>query len=199
MRKWICKLLVIVVLCLVVAVPVSAAQQGSLLLTMVEQPVMLLLVADSQGIPTKDFAGVVEKLTLEDMKPAVAKEFHKQMQDKELSGKTYTVGENKEIFISSLEEGWYLVCSRGERAEFTPFLICVPMTIGDKTVYNIQAEPKVDDSTDPTGPTNPGPSEPNIPQTGAILWPKYLLLILGACAIAAGLIEVIRGREKRYE
>lgn len=199
MKKWMCKLLLAVVLCLMVTVPVSAAQQGSLLLTEIEQPVMLLKVADNQGVPTEAFAGLVEKLTVEDMQPAVAKQFYQRMEDQELFGDTYTASAEKEVFISPLEEGWYLVCSVGERPEFTPFLICVPMTIGDKTVYHIQAEPKVDDFTDPTQPTEPGPSEPDIPQTGAILWPKYLLLALGACAIVAGLVEVIRGREKRYE
>ena len=199
MKRQIRNLLLAAALCLLFAVPVLAAQQGSLLLTKVEKPVMLFSVADSQGIPTADFAGTVETLTQNDLTPAMAKKLYQHAQDLELSGKTGTADENQEVFFASMEEGWYLVCSTAETAEFAPFLICLPMTIGEKTVYNIQAEPKVDSPTDPTGPSGYVDIQPNIPQTGAILWPKYLLLLLGAVAIAAGLIEVVRGREKKYE
>lgn len=199
MKKWISKMFLLIVLCFSVAVSASAAQQGSLLLTKVEKPVMLVLVADEQGIPTESFAGTAEKLTQSDLTPAVAKTFYQHLQNKALSGETETPDHNKEVVFPDLQTGWYLVCSKGEKAEFAPFLIRVPMTLGNKTVYHIQAEPKVSDPADPTQPTDPVPPKPNIPQTGAILWPKYLLLALGVAAIGAGLVEVIRGREKRHE
>lgn len=199
MKSVICKLLAAVALCLFLAVPAAAAQQGSLLLTKVEEPAMLLPVADGQGVPTEDFLGIVGELTQKDLTPDVARKLYQHMQEQKLSGTTGTANGNKEVFFSSLEEGWYLVCSMGERAEFAPFLICVPMTVGNKTIYNIQAEPKVDEPTEPSQPGGTETPKPNIPQTGAILWPRYLLLISGAAAIGAGLIEVIRGREKDYE
>lgn len=199
MKRWICKLFLAVVLCLLSAVPAMAAQQGSLLLTAVEKPVMLFLVADEQGIPTEAFAGVVEKLTQDDLTPAMAKKFRQHAKDHALSGQTAAANENKEIFFDALNEGWYLVCSTAEQSEFTPFLICIPMSMDGKPVYHVHAEPKVDTTPDPSGPSTPVTPEPNIPQTGAILWPKYLLLILGAVAIGAGLLEVIRGRENKYE
>ena len=91
------------------------------------------------------------------------------------------------------------MCSVGEKAEFAPFLVQIPMTIGEKKVYDIQAEPKVDNPPESSTPSQPVDPEPEIPQTGAILWPKYLLLGLGAVLILAGIIEALRGREKEYE
>ena len=199
MKKWSSKILLAIAMCIFFAVPASAAQQGSLLLTKVEKPAMLFFVADEQGIPTEDFAGTVEKLTQSDLTPAMAQTFYQHVQNKELSGETGVPDDNQEITFTSLKTGWYLVCSRGEKAEFAPFLLCIPITIGGKTVYNVLAEPKVNDPTDPTQPADPVSPKPNIPQTGAILWPKYLLLALGVAAIGAGLIEVTRGREKRHE
>jgi len=198
MKRQMLKLILAAVLCALLAVPVFAAEQGSLLLKDVEAPVVVFRAADASGVPVADFAGTVEKLTAEDLKPEIAKKLYKQVQDKALSGQTGTPNADKEVFFASLDKGWYLVCSAGEKAEFAPFLICVPMTIGDKTVYDIQAEPKIDSPLDP-GPTDPIIPEPDIPQTGAIQWPKYLLLILGGLAIGAGVFEVLRGREKSHE
>lgn len=199
MKRMVCKLLTFIALCLLLTVPVSAAQQGSLLLTNVSEPVSVFCVADVQGVPTDDFSGLAEKLTLNDLTPDVAKKFYQCVQQKELSGKTVAANEKKEVFFSGLKEGWYLVCSMKNPGEFAPFLICVPMTIGNETVYNILAEPKQDEIVDPPPTGEPEEPKPNIPQTGAILWPQYLLLGLGAVAIVAGLIEVVHGREKKYE
>ncbi len=199
MKRMIRKLLVLAALCLLCAVPVSGAQQGSLLLTKVEKQVMLFPVADEQGIPNEDFAGTVENLTISDLTPEVAKKLYQHVQDRELSGEVGTPNNIKEVFFADLELGWYLVCSMGQTPEFMPFLISAPMTIGDKTVYNITAEPKLQSPFEPSQPGGPENPQPNIPQTGAILWPQYLLLILGGVSICLGLVEVIRGREKRYE
>lgn len=199
MKKWICRLLLAGVICLLFAVPVSATQQGSLLLTKTERPVTLFSVADREGLPTEAFAGLADKLTQNDLTPETAKKFYQRALQQELSGQTGIPNEHKEIIFAPIEAGWYLVCSAAEQAEFTPFLICVPMTVGEQTVYNIQAEPKTDSPAEPTVPSQPIAPKPNIPQTGAILWPKYLMLVLGIIAIGVGLFEVVRGREKSYE
>ena len=199
MRKLSSLFLLALMLCFLLAAPVSAAQPGSLLLSKVAAPVQVFYVADKAGIPTKDFAGSVETLTPKDMTRDMAKTLHTHAKEKTLSGMTAEPTENKEVFFSGLEQGWYLVCSMSDKAEFAPFLICVPMTIGEKNVYDIQAVPKVDSPVSPSGPSIPITPEPNIPQTGAILWPQYLLLGLGAVAILAGLVEVYRGREQQYE
>ena len=198
MKRLMIKLLFAAALCAMLAVPAFAADTGSLLLIDVEAPVTVFKVADASGVPNGDFAGTVEGLSLEDMKPEVAQKLYKHVQDKELSGQTGTPNADKELLVGSLDKGWYLVCSTGEKAEFAPFLVCIPMTIGEKTVYDIQAEPKVDSPLDP-GPSEPIVPDPDIPQTGAVQWPKYLLLILGALFIGAGVFEVFRGREKRHE
>ncbi len=199
MKRWTCKLLLAVMLCCLFAVFVSAAKPGSLLLTKVRKPAMVFRVADADGAPTEDFVGVVDQLTQTDLTPEVAKKFFQHVQNGNLLGETGTPNENNEIFFPSLTDGWYLVCSMAEEAEFAPFLICMPMTIGEGLVYDIQAEPKVETPVEPSVPSEPVTPQPNIPQTGAILWPQYLLLSLGAVAICAGLVEVYRGREKNYE
>lgn len=191
-------ILILVVLFCLFATPVFAAEKGSLLLKNLESGAAVFRVADAQGFPTADFAGVTECLTAEDMKPAVAKKFYQRAIDKELAGQTDLPNEKKEIFFEGLEKGWYLVCSVGDKAEFAPFLIRIPMNIGDKTIYDIQAEPKVDNPPEST-PSQPVNPDPEIPQTGAILWPKYLLLGLGAVLILAGIVEALRGREKEHE
>lgn len=199
MKRRTCRWILSAILCMMLVGPVAAAQQGSLLLTNVEVPAALFPVADTRGIPTEEFAGTVDRLTQTELTQTVAKKLYQHVQDQELVGKIQMADRKQEIFFDSLDEGWYLVCSMGEKAEFAPFLICVPMMLGEKTVYDIQAEPKTDSPTDPAIPSDPFAPETNIPQTGAILRPKYLLLILGAVAIVTGLVEVIRGQEKHYE
>lgn len=199
MRRIIRNFLIFVILSCLFAVSVFAAEEGSLLLKNLESGAAIFRVADAQGYPTPDFAGVTERLTAEDLKPAVAKKFYQRTMDKELAGQTDLPNGNHEIFFGGLEKGWYLVCSVGEKAEFAPFLVQIPMTIGEKKVYDIQAEPKVDNPPESSTPSQPVDPEPEIPQTGAILWPKYLLLGLGAVLILAGIIEALRGREKEYE
>ena len=199
MKRTICKLLLLVVLCLLLAVPASAAQQGSLLLTQVSEPVSVFCVADAQGVTTPDFSDIAETLSQGDLTQEMAKKFYHRVQEKELAVTTATADARLEVYFPALDKGWYLVYSMKQPGEFAPFMICVPMQIGNNTVYHIQAEPKHSDPTEPSLPVNPEDPKPNIPQTGAILWPQYLLLALGALAIVAGLVEVYRGREKSYE
>ncbi len=185
-----------VMLCLLIAVPVSADVQGSLLLVDVEQPTLLFPVADKDGVPVAQLADAVELLSAEDLTPQVAKTVYEAVQTKQLSGTLGTANSQKEIAYKDLEMGWYLVCSASEQAEFTPFLICVPMSVDGEEQYDIVAEPKVDSPAEPSDPELP---QPNIPQTGAIQWPKYVLLIVGMVTIGVGVFEVVRGREKHHE
>ena len=55
-------------------------------------------------------------------------------------------------------------------------------------------EPMGFHATEPGGAVTPSP---NIPQTGAILWPKYVLLSLGAVAILAGFVLILSCRRKQ--
>ncbi|MBR2311137.1 MAG: hypothetical protein IKA47_11510 [Oscillospiraceae bacterium] len=186
-------------LLILLSLPVMAAQTGSLVVRNVKSPAVMYLVADANGVPTQDFAiAITENLTEDRLTPDAARKLQTHAEEKNLSGQTVTPDSSNLITFSLLEEGCYLVCSTAQPGEFAPFLIRVPMTIGDKLVYDIQASPKVDPNN-PNAPGKPVEPQPNIPQTGNIQWPKYLLLILGGVAILAGFVEVLRGREKTYE
>lgn len=200
MKRISCCLLLAAMLCLLLSFPVFAAQTGSLLLKNISAPVTLFPVADARGALNASFSGALaEPLNQTNANAATAKAFQKYAKEKALSGQEKTPDEFKQVFYDQLQEGYYLVCSQAEPGEFAPFLLQIPMTVGDKTIYNVQAEPKAQQPGDPDGPSAPPPLQPVIPQTGHIQWPKYLLLILGAVCIAAGLFEGFRGREKRHE
>lgn len=190
----------ILLLCLALTFPVSAAEAGSLALCNVKSPAVLYRVADEMGTATQAFSSVLtETLTENALTPELARQLQTYAKGQEIPGQTGTPDNSGQISFSILEEGCYLVCSTAEKGEFAPFLIRVPMTIGDKLVYDIQATPKSEIPNDPNAPGKPVDPQPNIPQTGNIQWPKYLLLVLGGAAIIAGFAEVLRGREKTYE
>lgn len=193
-------LLLATVLCLLLSFPVSAARVGSLLVKRISQPVVLYHVADAQGTATEDFSGALtDTLTDTNTGAAEAKKLQQYAKEQSLSGKEKAPGDAGEVFFDGLEEGFYLVCSTAQKGEFAPFILKMPTVAGDKTIYNVQAEPKTGGSDDSGDPSEPPVIGPTIPQTGNIQWPKYLLLILGAVLILAGLVEGFRGLERRRE
>ena len=99
MKRKIASAVLLVLLCTVFAVPVFAARQGSVLLQKVEKPVTVFKVADEKGQPDAAFAALTEKLTADDLKPETARKLYKHTKDKELSGKTQSPDEKKEIFF----------------------------------------------------------------------------------------------------
>ncbi len=199
MRKRIGNIFFLLVICVLLAVPVSAAPLGSLLLKNLENTVVLYPVADENGVPAGDFAGAVDRLTQNHLTPVMAKRLSERISDKNTGGTSLSPDPQGEITFSSLEEGWYLAVSGGDTPEFAPFLVAIPMIINGESVYDLEAEPKVESPVTP--PTAPTPEKPqsNIPQTGAILWPKYLLLIVGALLVTVGVVDATAGRGKRYE
>lgn len=193
-------LLAAVALCLITALPVSGAQTGSLLIQKITAPTALYRVADAQGVLEEPFqAALTGELTEQTADAALAKQLQQYVKDKNISGQEAIPDDKGEVFYPGLAEGYYLVCSLAEKGEFAPFLLRIPLRSGDKILYDVQAEPKSETPADPDGPGSSPPLQPVIPQTGFIQWPKYLLLALGAVCVAAGLIEALRGREKRYE
>lgn len=199
MKRRICNAFLLFFLSLLLFSPVRAETEGSLLLADVKESATLIAVAGQDGTPTGAFCGTVEKLTPQDLTRDKAKVFYEWAREKGVNGTTLIPDENKEIYFPSLSPGWFLVYSNKEKAEFAPFLICIPMTVGEKTVYHIKAQPKIDSPLTPDTPSSPGTGEDKIPQTGAVLWPKYLLLALGGLCIVAGAVEVIRNRRARDE
>lgn len=182
------------------ALPVAAQQTGSLLVKKIYSPVTLYCVADDQGNWSQDFAGAVTgELNDETANAAMAKALQNKAREKNLSGQEKTPDGACQVFYEQLEKGYYLVCSQAQPGEFAPFILQIPMTVADKTIYNVQAEPKNEGPSDPDDPGSPPPLQPVIPQTGHIQWPKYLLLALGVLFIIAGTVEGFRGRRQTDE
>ena len=199
-RRMRINILLATALCLLLSFPVSAAPTGSLAVKKITAPVTLFCVADAQGTATEEFAGALtEQLTDANMTPATAKQLQKYTKEQSLSGQEKTPGETGEALYKGLAEGYYLVYSQAQPGEFAPFILKIPTQAGDKTIYDVQAEPKTDGSGDSKDPSEPPVIGPVIPQTGNIQWPKYLLLILGAVLIVAGLAEAFRGLERRHQ
>ena len=186
-------------LCLLLAVPVSAKQTGSLQLNHITEDVYLYCVSDENGVLTEAFS----QAGIENIKDTAAADENGQIlqtyvAEKHISG-TKKTPVDETVLFSNLELGCYLVCSGvSEDEEFAPFLVWIPTVVSGEAVYDVQAEPKTEDPG-PTVPTDPTPPEPDIPQTGHYLWPQYLLFGLGLCAILFGMIEIIRGRRNNHE
>ena len=199
LRK-LCCILVSAVTLLLLTIPVFAESTGSLTVSQVTEQVLLYRVTDENGIAVADFApALTSPLTEDKLTPELARTLSNYAKEHNITGQALSPNALSDAIFPDLDLGGYLVCSTAQPGEFAPFLINIPMTIGGKPVFDIQATPKSETPSDPTGPVEPIEPKPNIPQTGNIQWPKYLLLILGGMAILAGFVETLRGQEKRYE
>lgn len=181
------------------ALPVFAAQEGSLQVRNVEASVTCYMVADKDGVPTADFGdcGITE-FTEQTATPAAAKQLKEYALNKQLTGKTLTPEDNGEVLFTPLTEAWYLVCSNASPGEFAPFLMQIPTKVGSNLIYHVQATPK-EETPSETQPGGSGGTGGNIPQTGYVQWPKYLLLALGGACVLAGAGMTVLGQEKRYD
>lgn len=190
------RILSIVLLLWLLMLPVSATQQGSLLINNVDASVTCYAVADKAGVLTADFAQCGVSVLSE--QADVARLLKTYALDHQLTGQTLTPDDNHEVLFTPMEEGWYLVCSNVSPGEFAPFLMQIPTKVGDNVIYHVQATPK-EETPRETQPGGSGEAEPNIPQTGHIQWPKYLVLVLGGLCVLTGAGMVLLGWEKHYE
>ncbi len=198
MKRKLRNLLTVMALCLLFTVPVAAAQTGSLTVRNIRKPVNLYQVADAAGTPNAAFSAEFEGVMTEDqLTSLLARTLYTRALEQELAGASLTPDGSQSVTFGDLKEGFYLVGSTAQPGEFAPFLVSIPMSIGDKQVYDIQAEPKTEDEPIPTEPGGAVTPNPNIPQTGAILWPKYVLLGLGAVAILAGFVLILPCRREQ--
>ena len=155
---------------------------------------------DAAGVPVAAFSGKWEGvMTKEQLTSQLARTLYTYALEQALAGVSLTPDGSQSVNFGSLEQGFYLVGSTSQPGEFAPFLVSIPMSIGDKQVYDIQAEPKTEEGPTPTEPGGAVTPGPNIPQTGAILWPKYVLLSLGAAAILAGFALILYCRREQDE
>lgn len=196
-HKWM--LPMALVICLLLSVTVFAQQTGSLLLKNISHSVTLYQIADADNNLEDAFANAQINVAESTQAVTNARRLQKFAVDNGIAGDTKAPDAAKQVMFDSLEKGCYLVCSQAQPEDFVPFLIWIPTALGEETIYDIQAEPKTEDPTDPDQPDQPVTPEPNIPQTGIIQWPKYVLLSLGAAAIFVGAAEMIRGGRKSNE
>lgn len=97
-----------------------------------------------------------------------------------LPGTTQTVGEDGTVTFSGLEPGHYLLVQQEAAAGYLtmkPFCISLPMSVGGELVYDIIAEPKLE--------RIPGGQ---LPQTGQLVWPIWVLLGGGFSLIGLGIL-----------
>lgn len=198
MKRKLRNLLTVMALCLLFAVPVEAAQPGSLTVRNIRKAVNLYQVADATGVPVAAFSAKLEGvITEKQLTSQLARTLYTYAREQALTGVSLTPNGGQDVNFGDLEQGFYLVGSTAQPGEFAPFLISIPMSIGDKHVYDIQAEPKTEEEPTPTEPGGTVTPKPNIPQTGAILWPKYVLLSLGAVAILVGFGLILSCRREQ--
>ncbi len=197
MHKWILPLAL--GMSLLLSVTVFAQQSGSLLLKNIQHSVALYPVADGEDRLNAAFQNA--QVDLSDPTKAVenARQLEKYVLENHIAGEIKTPDTAQQVLYSNLEKGCYLVCSQADPSDFAPFLVWIPTTLGQESIYDVQADPKTEDPADPEDATQPTTPEPNIPQTGIVQWPKYALLALGGAAILFGGAEMIRGGRKNDE
>lgn len=95
------------------------------------------------------------------------------------------------VRFGELEAGLYLLVQDracGGFLPFQPFLVGIPMQIGETLVYEVDASPKA-------APEPGSPPPPGLPQTGQTNWPVPVLGGAGLMLIAIGLW--LTGRNRR--
>ncbi len=200
MKRRILSMIAVILLVGLMALPVSAASEGSLLLQKIDASVTLYVVADTEGNLSDAFAACgLDGINTKNATADTAKKLQTYALQNQLAGQTMFPDADRKLLFSSLEERWYLICSNAQPGEFAPFLAQIPTVIGEKTIYHIQATPKTEDTPCQIPPISPVEPNPSIPQTGFIQWPKYLLLGVGGILILFGAIAIVFGREKRYD
>lgn len=178
---------------------VSAAENGSLEVKGVTETVELYQLLDQNGNPAGSFTGAGELLQEVRTSPVTAaRKLADYAGAQNWVPAETTPDQTGSVNYENLPLGMYLVCSTG--GDFAPFLLEIPTVINGKTVYQIEAKPKLEEPPAETVPptSQPAPSgnpDPAIPQTGVSVIPKYALMCLGTAITLWGLLEMLRGRE----
>lgn len=214
MRKNNIAWLLAALLCLMALAPAAlAAETGSIKVIVEDSPdleIVLHPVADLSGTLTEAFSGAdIAPETMLDTREAEvnAAALYRYALAHQLEGEVKTTDASGVAHYTGLAEGCYLIYCTKE-GEFDPFLVFVPTEINEEKVYDVEAEPKSEEEeetepttvpTEPSESTQPTQPEPEIPQTGTSVVPKYVLLSLGVLAALVGMAELIRGRKEKHE
>lgn len=160
------KLFVILSLLFLMPIRAFALQQGS------------IEVAMEYGGKTVS-GGTVTLYEIGDWSETADAEILAEYADKmNIPGTTKKVGEDGKARFPKLAPGHYLVVQHEAPAGFlpmNPFCISIPMTVGGKLIYDVQATPKLQRLP-----------EPQLPQTGQLIWPIWVLLGSGFGLIGLG-------------
>lgn len=116
-----------------------------------------------------------------------------------IPGQTLPVDEAGTVRFAPLEIGLYLIV-QDERSPgyepIMPFLVSIPLTVGENVYYDIDASPKV--ALTPQTPEETTPTEPWLPQTGQLNWPIPVMAAAGILLFGAG-GALCLGKRKEHE
>ncbi|MCD7862640.1 MAG: hypothetical protein LUG61_03785 [Lachnospiraceae bacterium] len=129
------------------------------------------------------------------------------------ASQTAQVGANGAVTFSNLPVGVYLVVQT-EAAEgyyqVSPFVVTVPLSVNGTLIYDVDASPKVETLNQPseetpktpkktTGSTTDAQTDTSLilPQTGAVLWPIFLIAGIGMAVFLTGWLLAFGGGLKR--
>lgn len=116
-----------------------------------------------------------------------------------IQGQTLTVDEAGTVCFEPLEMGVYLIVQPTSSPGYEPirpFLVTIPLTVGEDIYYDIDASPKVALTPEPSEETKP--TDPWLPQTGQLNWPIPMMAAAGILLLGAG-GTLYLGKRKEHE
>ena len=133
-----------------------------------------------------------------------ARELREVLEQDQAALKTETTDADGKLTFSGLTPGLYLVYrSNSAKAnkdfEMQPFLVAVPQTYPEGTVFDVTVSVKFSGPTEDPTPSNvpsTDPPKPDLPKTGQLIWPIPVLTLLGFGFLVLGLLF---NRKKQIE
>ena len=132
--------------------------------------------------------------------PDTAQTLARYAQERKIEGNTQEADEAGTVRFAPLQTGLYLIAQweNGSGYEpIRPFLVSIPLVIGESIYYDIDASPKVAQTLQtPTEPVPEDPTAPRLPQTGQLSWPVAFFAILGVMLVVLGwMLRYVKNHE----
>lgn len=191
-------------LCAALLTVSAAAQTGSVRIVVdggeAGMTVTLYHVADPEGLPTAAFAGAgltAADLLNEKQNSANSALLAAYAEEHSPSGTALDTDGTGTVYFGDLPEGIYLIV--GEMSNglvFDPFLVYLPTRINDIALYDITANPKVEEPEGSGGEDVPIEPGPDLPQTGVQVWIVYALTGAGGLLVLCGILLLAKGKKK---
>lgn len=151
---------------------------------------------------TKDFAA--SKLSLADVQSrTLAKDLDAYVKEKNIKGTGVKIGKDGKAKLEDMELGLYLVMQDEPAPGYYPvnsFLIALPTMEDGEYRYDVDGSPKVSPIVQvppTTEPEEPMPTDPQLPQTGAMNWPVPLMCAGSIVLIGIGLSVFFSDKRKQ--